>query len=101
MPATKDGDGKTQPRPGRIYVHLGANEWTLRANINKRSTTKGCNLYVDDTIQVKPLSEMLATEAIEKRLSLWESNISTTAGLLHAPYIDWNWLYKHIYFVAL
>ena len=25
--------------PGRIYVHLGPNEWTLRANIHKRSTT--------------------------------------------------------------
>ena len=52
--------------PGRIYVHLGANEWTLRANINKRSTTKwqgSCE--VDDTIEVKPLSEML--EALPKK----------------------------------
>ena len=46
--------------PGRIYVHLGANEWTLRANINKRSSAvwkASCD--VDSTIEVKPLAEML------------------------------------------
>ena len=51
--------------PGRIYVHLGANEWTLRANINKRSTTTwNASCDVDETIEVKPLSEML--EALPK-----------------------------------
>ena len=46
--------------PGRIYVHLGANEWTLRANINKRSTTKWqASCEVDETIEVKPLAKML------------------------------------------
>ena len=52
--------------PGRIYVHLGPNEWTLRANINKRSTTLwNASCDVDETIQVKPLSEML--EALPKQ----------------------------------
>jgi len=51
--------------PGRIYVHLGPNEWTLRANIQKRSTivwSPSCE--VDETISVQPLSEML--EALPK-----------------------------------
>ena len=52
--------------PGRIYVHLGPNEWTLRANINKRSTSLwNASCDVDETILVKPLSEML--EALPKR----------------------------------
>ena len=52
--------------PGRIYVHLGANEWTLRANINKRSTTTWhASCEVDETIEVKPLQDML--EALPKR----------------------------------
>ena len=52
--------------PGRIYVHLGANEWTLRANINKRSTTTWrASCEVDETIEVKPLTNML--EALPKR----------------------------------
>lgn len=51
--------------PGRIYVHLGANKWTLRANINKRSITVwNASCEVDETIEVKPLSEML--EALPK-----------------------------------
>ncbi len=51
--------------PGRLYVHLGPNDWTLRANIQRRNTrpwTATCE--VDDTIDVRPISQML--EALPK-----------------------------------
>ena len=51
--------------PGRIYVHLGPNDWKLRANIMKRTTTvweASCD--VDESIEVKPLKDML--EALPK-----------------------------------
>ena len=62
----KDGRKDLKRGPGRIYVHLGPNEWTLRANINKRSTTLwNASCDVDETIEVKPFSEML--EALTKQ----------------------------------
>ena len=52
--------------PGRIYVHLGPNDWKLRANIMKRSTTVWeASCEVDETIEVKPLKDML--EALPKK----------------------------------
>ena len=51
--------------PGRLYVHLGPNDWTLKANIQRRSTRPwSASCEVDETIEVRPISSML--EALPK-----------------------------------